>query len=114
MLTEHNVENYILYTNGIYDYVLGVNYSNQFLVKTSAAMAKILGNYGFNSHRATKNLIQLLNRIKPDIVHLHNIHGHDLNLETFFCYLKEIGVRVIWTFHDCWAFTGYCLSLIHI
>lgn len=109
MLTEHGIENYILYTNGHYDYELGINYSNKFLVKSSAAIAAISGNYGFNSHIATKRLIKILNEIKPDIVHLHNIHGHDLNLKMFFEYLKETGVRVIWTFHDCWAFTGYCM-----
>lgn len=109
MLTEHNIENYILYTNGKHGYKLGINYSNSFLVKSSALKAKLFGNYGFNSRKATKNLIQLLNMIKPDIVHLHNIHGHDLNLEYFFKYLKKTRVRVIWTFHDCWAFTGYCM-----
>lgn len=109
MLTAHNIENYILYTNGRYDYKLGINYSSQRQVKTSALKAMIFGNYGFNSVRATKKLIGLLDKIKPDIVHLHNIHGHDLNLDMFFKYLKQIGVRVVWTFHDCWAFTGYCM-----
>lgn len=109
MLTGHNIENYILYTNGHYDYELGINYSSRFQVKSSAAMAKLLGNYGFNSFSSTKRLIHILNEIKPDIVHLHNIHGHDLNLEMFFKYLRDINVRVIWTFHDCWAFTGYCM-----
>lgn len=109
MLAEHGVENYILYTNGNYDYEFGINYSSRFHVKTSAALAKILGNYGFNSVSSTKRLISLLDKIQPDIVHLHNIHGHDLNLDMFFRYIKETGVRVIWTFHDCWAFTGYCM-----
>ena len=27
----------------------------------------------------------------------------------FFKYLKQTGVRVVWTLHDCWAFTGYCM-----
>ena len=109
MLTEHNVENYILYTNYRHDYELGIRYSNKLIVKSSATAAKLLGNYGFNSYGSTRRLIKLLDRIKPDIVHLHNIHGHDMNLKTFFEYLKRINVRVIWTFHDCWAFTGYCM-----
>lgn len=109
MLTDHNIENYILYTNGTHDYKLGIKYSNWLLVKSSALKAKVLGNYGFNSHKATNNLINILNEIKPDIVHLHNIHGHDLNLECFFEYLRHTKVKVVWTFHDCWAFTGYCM-----
>lgn len=109
MLTGHNIENYILYTNGTHNYKLGINYSNHFLVKSSALKARVFGNYGFNSHRATNNLINILNNMKPNIVHLHNIHGHDLDLDQFFKYLKQTGVRVVWTFHDCWAFTGYCM-----
>ncbi len=109
MLTAHNVENYILYTSGKYDYDLGIKYSNPFLVKLNALLAKIFGNYGFNSYFSTRKLINILNKINPDIIHLHNIHGHDLNLSIFFKYLKKTGVKVVWTFHDCWAFTGYCM-----
>ena len=109
MLTAHNIENYILYTNGHHEYELGINYSSVFEVKLGALKSRILGNYGFNSSYATGKLIHMLDGMKPDIVHLHNIHGHDLNLSMFFKYLKKTGVRVIWTMHDCWAFTGYCM-----
>ncbi len=109
MLTSHNIENYILYTSGNYDYDLGIKYSNPFLVKVNALLAKVLGNYGFNSLISTYRLIRILNKITPDIVHLHNIHGHDLNLSIFFRYLKKTRAKVVWTFHDCWAFTGYCM-----
>ena len=33
-----------------------------------------------------RKMISELERIKPDIVHLHNIHGHDCNLEMLFDY----------------------------
>ena len=39
---------------------------------------------------------------------MHNIHGHDCNLEMLFEYFKESKTKLVWTFHDCWAFTGYC------
>lgn len=108
MLTKHGVENYILHTGGNSDYHLGINYSSNFSKKLSSVKAKVFGNYGFNSHIATRKLISILDDIKPDIIHLHNIHSHDLNLDIFFKYLNQMGVRVVWTFHDCWAFTGYC------
>lgn len=57
---------------------------------------------------ATRRLINTLKKIKPDIVHLHNTHGFYLNHPLFFKYLKESGVKVVWTLHDCWAFTGRC------
>ena len=109
MLNEHNIENYIFYTYGTYDYEQGIKYSSNLNIRLNAIMARVFGNYGFNSHLATRKLIRKLKEIKPDIVHLHNIHGHDVNLKAFFRYLKESNVRVIWTFHDCWAFTGYCM-----
>ncbi len=108
-LTENNIENYILYTIKKHTYPLGIKYSNLFYVKINALMARVFGNYGFNSYLATKKLIHYLDEIKPDIIHLHNMHGHDLNLEQFFRYLKKIDIPVIWTLHDCWPFTGYCM-----
>lgn len=63
---------------------------------------------GFASKNATKRLIKKLNEIKPDVVHLHNLHGYYINIELLFNYLKKSKTRVIWTLHDCWAFTGHC------
>lgn len=63
---------------------------------------------GFASKNATKRLIKKLDEIKPDVVHLHNLHGYYINIELLFNYLKKSKTRVIWTLHDCWAFTGHC------
>ncbi len=63
---------------------------------------------GFASKRSTKKLLKKLDKIKPDIVHLHNLHGYYINIELLFNYLKEKKIKVIWTLHDCWSFTGHC------
>lgn len=60
------------------------------------------------SWHQTHRLVRFLREEKPDIVHLHNIHGHYLNYEILFHYLKTIQIPVVWTFHDCWPFTGKC------
>ena len=39
---------------------------------------------GLGSRRSTKNLIRRIESIKPDIVHLHNIHDHYLNYQVLF------------------------------
>ena len=49
-----------------------------------------------------------ITEIKPDIIHLHNIHDHYLNYRILFEYLNRYDIPVVWTFHDCWAFTAYC------
>lgn len=65
---------------------------------------------GFGSYFATKRLIQDIKRIKPDLVHLHNLLGYYLNIEVLFKYLKKTNMPVVWTLHDCWAFTGHCIN----
>ncbi len=70
--------------------------------------ARITGKNGFASKRATKKLIHHLEKINPDIIHLHNIHGYYINIELLINYLKNNNIRVIWTLHDCWPFTGQC------
>ena len=56
----------------------------------------------------TRKLIRQLRKLKPDIIHLHNLHSWYINLPLLFRYIKEEHIPVIWTLHDCWAFTGHC------
>ena len=63
---------------------------------------------------ATKRLIKKIKEYKPDIIHLHNIHGYYVNVEMLLSFLKEYGKPVVWTMHDCWAFTGYCSDAYYV
>lgn len=108
LLTARGIENYILYSSNSDGYGLGISCSHDLYIKSQALKSRVLGNYGFNSKGATKRMIRQLEKISPDIVHLHNIHGHDLDLQMLFRYFREKKTKLIWTFHDCWAFTGYC------
>lgn len=106
-LSRNNIENYILCSknNG---YPLGVQCSCNAYIKVQAIRSRVLGNYGFNSKTATNKMIREMEHIQPDIVHLHNIHGHDCDLEALFSYFRQKKRKLLWTFHDCWAFTAYC------
>ena len=64
---------------------------------------------GLASRNATKRLISRIRELAPSIIHLHNLHDHYINYELLFTFLKEYGCPVIWTHHDCWAFTGGCM-----
>ena len=108
LLTEKGIENYILYSSGKSDYPLGIKYTSDKYIKLQALKSRIFGNYGFTSKRATKKLIKKLDEIKPDIIHLHNLHGHNVHLEMLLDYIRENNIKTFWTFHDCWTFTGYC------
>lgn len=71
-------------------------------------LAKCTGRHGCYSHFATHRLIQKIKQVNPDVIHLHNIHGWYLNWKMLFDYLKRAKIPVVWTLHDCWAFTGHC------
>lgn len=64
---------------------------------------------GLGSRVENKKFLKELDRIKPDIVHIHNIHGCFLNYPLLFRYLKVRNIPVVWTLHDCWAMTGHCV-----
>lgn len=69
---------------------------------------RIFDNHALSSRMATKKFIRQVSEFNPDIIHLHNLHGYYINYEILFKYLKKIDKPVIWTLHDCWAFTGHC------
>ena len=71
-------------------------------------LARLTDRAGFFSRHATRKLVCQLELYKPDLVHLHNLHGYYLHLPTLFAYLKQRDLPVVWTLHDCWAFTGHC------
>lgn len=70
--------------------------------------ARLLDNAGFGSKKATLKFLEWVKEFAPDIIHLHNLHGYYINVELLFKFLKEYKKPVIWTLHDCWAFTGHC------
>ena len=75
---------------------------------THGVLTRVFDKHGFGSRKATQDFIKEVKKLDPDIIHLHNIHGYYINIEILFDYLKEAYKPVIWTLHDCWAFTGHC------
>lgn len=63
---------------------------------------------GFFSRWKTKRFLKEVDAFKPDVIHLHNIHGNFIHLPLLFRYLKKHRSKVVWTFHDCWPLTGNC------
>lgn len=70
--------------------------------------SRLFDNHGLASRRATRKFLKELDRIGPEIVHLHNIHGYYLNYELLFEWLRVWGGPVVWTLHDIWPITGHC------
>lgn len=73
---------------------------------------RLFDNEGLASRTATKRFISEIDKIQPDIIHLHNIHDHWLNYQKLFEYFRTLDKPIVWTQHDCWAFTGGCYHFI--
>ena len=69
----------------------------------------LLDKHALGSKRATKELIGEIRKVKPDLIHLHNIHGYYLNLPLLCNFLTEYGKPIVMTLHDCWTVTGHCV-----
>jgi glycosyltransferase involved in cell wall biosynthesis len=50
------------------------------------------------------NIVEQINAINPDVVHLHWIAGGMMRIED----IAKIKAPVVWSLHDNWAFTGGC------
>lgn len=82
---------------------------NEFFVDLNALSARIFDNDGFCGKKLTRNLVKELEAFKPDIVHIHCLHGYWCNCNELWAYFhRHNHVKIIWTMHDNWAFTGHC------
>lgn len=72
------------------------------------AIGEFTGFNGYFSSWSTRKLINQLEEQKIDILHLHNLHEFCVNLPMLFGWIKKNNIKVIWTLHDCWSFTGHC------
>ena len=76
--------------------------------KKHALKSMLYDAHGLGSSSETRKIISEIERIQPDIIHLHNIHGYYINYKILFEYLQTIETPLVWTLHDCWTMTGHC------
>ena len=77
-------------------------------VRKNLFINRLSGLTGYCSKNRTIKAINWIDSFNPDIIHIHNIHGDWINLKLLFNYIKERKYPIVWTLHDCWAFTGRC------
>jgi putative colanic acid biosynthesis glycosyltransferase len=71
-------------------------------------ISRVFDLHGIGSRFSTATLLRKIRNDEPTLVNLHNIHGYYLNYPLFFQRIKELNIPIVWTFHDCWPFTGHC------
>lgn len=82
---------------------------NEMSIKTHALMSRLTGMQGYFSKGNTKKLIDYIDGISPDVVHLHNLHANYINLPMLLEYLAKKDIATVIMLHDCWFFTGKCM-----
>ena len=85
-----------------------IEIGNDWDQKRHGVKARLFDRHGFGSKNVTLQFVKEVDQIRPDVIHLHNIHGYYLHIGELFNYLKQVQLPVVWTFHDCWPFTGHC------
>ncbi len=81
---------------------------NRFSEDLHLILSRLTGYNGYFSKGATRRFLKKIDEINPDIIHMHNLHNSYINLKELFRYIKKKNIRVVWSLHDCWSFTGKC------
>lgn len=86
------------------DIIIGTKFGRRISVR----ICQVVGFHGCGSVFATMSLIKQIEAKNPNILHLHNLHGSYINIPMLFRFIKKRKMKVVWTLHDCWSFTGQC------
>lgn len=114
-LLESGVDSYVFWGHGEHEQDSHMQcIQSTFGRYVDALQTRIDGRVGFHSKRSTQSFLELLDTIEPDTVHLHSLIGYYINIEMLFNWLASRDCRVVWTLHDCWAFTGHCLHFTYV
>lgn len=108
MLKETGNQPFIAYATGNTSNTRHFIMQSIFYQKISILQDRILGKHGFYNKSATLKLLKWIDKIQPDVIHLHNLHGYYINIKLLFNYLSKYKGKIVWTLHDCWGFTGHC------
>ena len=85
-------------------YCMGTPFSR----KAHGFLSRLTGLQGYYSRSATGKMLRQLDKIKPDVVHLGNLHGNYIHVNMLLDYLEKNQIPTVVTLHDCWLFTGHC------
>lgn len=108
---ENGIESYVVYSTSNVpseSIINGYQIGNTLDKKLHALLCRINGKQAYFSKSATKKLIAYIKEIKPDVVHLHNLHSNFVHLNMLLDFLGKENIATVVTLHDCWFYTGGC------
>lgn len=109
--THNGIECHIAYgttQRSRHDILYGYHIGNWLDHKLHALLSRIFRRQAYFSTIPTWRLLRHIDRIRPDVVHLHNLHSNYINLNMLLRYLAKHDIPTVATLHDNWFFTGGC------
>lgn len=82
--------------------------------KIHAFLSRALGLQAYFSVWGTRGLLRYMEKIKPDVVHINNLHANYINLKMFLGYIQKNRIPILINLHDCWLYTGKCCHYTEI
>ena len=67
----------------------------------SKLWTKATDHQSFNNKGETRKLLAWIDEIKSDIIHMHNIHNHYVNVRMLLEYISSKNIPCVLTMHDC-------------
>lgn len=108
LIKENGYKSYVAYGYGASDNSNHYKIINRLDSYSHNLLSRLTDSQGLHSSYKTHRLIDFIESVWPDVIHLHNLHGNYLNYKILINYLAELKVPIVWTLHDCWPFTGHC------
>ncbi|ADL33100.1 glycosyl transferase GT4 family [Butyrivibrio proteoclasticus B316] len=94
---------------------MGVRIGNDMDVYCHGILSRITDKHGLYSRMSTRKFLKWASEYDPDVLWMHNIHGYYINYEMLFDWIKSRPqMKVKWTLHDCWSFTGHCAHFAYV
>lgn len=103
------IETHVAYSRGANPSRLNTHHiGNKLSQGLHLVRTRVFGDHLKGSGFSTKQLIKLIEKLDPNIVHIHQVHGYYLHVPILFKYLRKSDRKIVWTLHDCWSYTGHC------
>lgn len=102
-------------------YMVGNNENPDYIKcerKIEQFIRRLCYKYATKSYRfsriQTRRIIKEIDLFKPSIFHIHAIHHGYVDFPYLFRYLRLKNIKIIFTVHDMWPFTGGCYHFTSI
>ena len=107
----NGIEGYVAYSiadRPDTDVPRGYRIGNPLTAKWHAFFSRVIGKQAYANRFSTWQFLKWLDKVNPDVVHLHNLHNNYIHLNMLLRYLAKRNIATVVTMHDCWYYTGGC------